>query len=142
MTENDSVPEGSPSPPCTPAPENDDDDEGVDAEDVDDDDDAPLEVGYAALADSDDDEADGEVGEDGPVADNTHVAAPAVPEPLTIRLDDNIKMSAEDVATISTVMASIKLPESAIPDWAHHIQESAWLPKLVLQDTNTESTDR
>ncbi|KAJ3138429.1 hypothetical protein HDU90_001393 [Geranomyces variabilis] len=140
MTENDAVSEGShtPSPPCTPAHDNDE--EGVDAEDVDGDDDAPLELGYAALADSDDDdEADGE---DGQVADNTHVAAPAVPEPLTIRLDDNIKMSAEDVATISEVMASIKLPESAIPDWAHHVQESAWLPKLVRQDKNTESTDR
>ncbi|KAJ3182405.1 hypothetical protein HDU87_008569 [Geranomyces variabilis] len=137
MTENDAIPEGSPPAPGTSA--HGDNEHAADSDADEEASYEPLEASYAALDESDD-EADGEVSEEGQA--DSHVATPLLPEPLTIRLEDNIKMSAEDAATISSVMASIKLPESAIPGWAHQIPESAWLPRLASSEQNTDSTDR
>ncbi|KAJ3155710.1 hypothetical protein HDU86_004179 [Geranomyces michiganensis] len=140
MTEHDAMPETAPSQPPPDSeradedPDSDGDDDGVPY--------VPLEATYAALADDSDDESaksEGPVGAEG--RDKPHTAPPpALPEPITINLEDNVKMSAEDAAAISSIMASFTLPESAIPEWAKRVPEDAWLPRVAASSGDTQSS--
>ncbi|KAJ2132878.1 hypothetical protein IW136_005025 [Coemansia sp. RSA 678] len=51
-------------------------------------------------------------------------------QPLQIDLaSSGSQMSAEHVDQIKNIMAGIKLGDNAIPDWAKHVPESAWMPR-------------
>ncbi|KAI8822238.1 uncharacterized protein EV422DRAFT_422335 [Fimicolochytrium jonesii] len=53
------------------------------------------------------------------------------PAPLTITVSKEAMMSENDVATISSVMASFSFPASAIPAWAKDVPEETWMPKVL-----------
>ncbi|KAJ2838513.1 hypothetical protein J3B01_001331 [Coemansia erecta] len=51
-------------------------------------------------------------------------------QPLQVDLaSSGSQMSAEHVDQIKNIMAGIKLGDNAIPDWAKHVPESAWMPR-------------
>ncbi|KAJ2319842.1 hypothetical protein IWW52_001734 [Coemansia sp. RSA 2704] len=49
------------------------------------------------------------------------------------------RMPAEHISQIKSVMAGIRLNDSAIPEWAKRVPESAWMPKRKDPDPSTPS---
>ncbi|CAG8571959.1 10401_t:CDS:2 [Gigaspora rosea] len=61
------------------------------------------------------------------------------PQILQIRASDQEKISDDDVAVISSIMKNIKLPDSAVPEWAKVIPEEAWLPVIINNETSEDT---
>ncbi|KAJ2501156.1 hypothetical protein GGH96_002188 [Coemansia sp. RSA 1972] len=58
-------------------------------------------------------------------------------KPLKIDLaSSGSQMSAEHIDQIKNIMAGIKLGDNAIPDWAKHVPESAWMPKRQTPESS------
>ncbi|KAJ3035926.1 hypothetical protein HK097_003991 [Rhizophlyctis rosea] len=75
----------------------------------------PIDAGYAAIPDDALDEE----------TDETNSA----PLPIFSHPLPEAHIEADDLEIIRNVMASLPIPESAIPDWAKVIPEEAWLPR-------------
>ncbi|KAJ1859202.1 hypothetical protein GGH12_002914 [Coemansia sp. RSA 1822] len=61
----------------------------------------------------------------------------AVLQPLQIDLaSSGSHMSTEHIDQIKNIMAGIKLGDNAIPDWAKHVPESAWMPKRQTPESS------
>ncbi|CAG8473872.1 956_t:CDS:2 [Dentiscutata erythropus] len=60
---------------------------------------------------------------------------------LQIRATDQEKISEDDVAIINSIMKNIKIPDSAVPEWAKVIPEEAWLPVILNNNETSEETN-
>ncbi|KAJ3272483.1 hypothetical protein HK104_004472 [Borealophlyctis nickersoniae] len=102
--------------------------------------------GYSALPDSlDDDEEEDEVG-DGDGHGSSQLKAPVgeLQTPV-ISLSEmpEAHIENDDLAIIRSVMASMPIPDSAIPEWAKAIPEERWMPRVVheaLEATEQEQS--
>ncbi|KND01338.1 uncharacterized protein SPPG_03150 [Spizellomyces punctatus DAOM BR117] len=95
----------------------------------------PLNSGYEPLGG----DADGEDEIDGQGEPTTLQSQLKAPEPLTITMDKNSIIDNDDLTIIQSVMSTITIPESAIPEWAKAVPEEQWLPKLIIDCPNTSS---
>ncbi|KAJ3069158.1 hypothetical protein HDU98_007763 [Podochytrium sp. JEL0797] len=91
------------------------------------------ELGYEALADSD--EPEDELNEE---ADRQGAEQP-IPAPPVLEISESDLIPTDDMETIRCVMMSISLPESSMPDWAKDIPESQWLPTVNLAGSDPTS---
>ncbi|CAG8592343.1 9052_t:CDS:2 [Funneliformis mosseae] len=57
------------------------------------------------------------------------------PKILQIHTTEQEKIPEDDLTIINSIMKNIKLPDSAIPEWAKSIPEEAWLPITKSNDT-------
>ncbi|TPX63690.1 hypothetical protein SpCBS45565_g06435 [Spizellomyces sp. 'palustris'] len=82
-------------------------------------------------------DADGEDETDGQSEPTMLQSQFKAPEPLTIKMDKNSIIDNDDLTIIQSVMSTITMPESAIPEWAKEVPEEQWLPKLIIDCPHT-----
>ncbi|CAG8475788.1 12050_t:CDS:2 [Ambispora leptoticha] len=53
---------------------------------------------------------------------------------------DKIEMiQANDLSIINDIMKNVRIPESAVPEWAKRIPEESWLPRVIAIDDEKEN---
>ncbi|KAJ3135202.1 hypothetical protein HK100_002973 [Physocladia obscura] len=97
---------------------------------------AYAELGYTQLADDDiDDDDDDDNESTQPNQQRTE------PEPPILIAQPSDLLPEDDLNIIKSVMLGIKIPDSAVPDWAKAIPEEKWIPKVeVLRFDEQKST--
>ncbi|KAL2920012.1 hypothetical protein HK105_200078 [Polyrhizophydium stewartii] len=107
--------------------EDDDDDDGDDSDD-DGGSGGGAADGYQLLDAGDDEDHESCAALEGGVHQQAAALGAPTPSRLVLERDDTCAIPQDDLALIQQVMASISLPEVAIPEWAKRVPESAWMP--------------
>ncbi|CAG8477129.1 9031_t:CDS:2 [Ambispora gerdemannii] len=63
------------------------------------------------------------------------------PPILTIQASKIEMIQTNDLSIINDVMQNIRIPESAVPEWARSIPEESWLPRVIVVDDGNENIE-
>ncbi|KAJ3201774.1 hypothetical protein HDU82_007883 [Entophlyctis luteolus] len=93
----------------------------------------PALAGYQLLDDDYDPGSDKDNEDDADEVDADDRDEQLPPRPVLVAKQSDL-LSNDNVDTIKSIMSSIMIPSSAIPDWAKSIPEVLWLPKVEVLD--------
>ncbi|KAJ3031677.1 UNVERIFIED_CONTAM: hypothetical protein HDU68_001194 [Siphonaria sp. JEL0065] len=96
-----------------------------------------VDQGYTALGDEEDENDNN----DDPYNSTKDVDPEQLPPAPVLEVKPEDLIAQHDIDIIRAVMGTFSLSERAIPDWAKHIPEEQWLPKVAVVTKSKENID-